>query len=35
MTLMLAASAWSLAFGLYLLKYTPWLLQSRLDGKDG
>jgi len=35
MTLMLAATAWSLAFGLYLLKYTPWLLQTRLDGKDG
>jgi len=35
MSLMLAATAWSLAFGIYLVKYTPWLLQTRLDGKDG
>jgi len=35
MSLMLAATAWSLAFVIYLLKYTPWLLQTRLDGKDG
>lgn len=34
-SLMLAASAWSLAFLLYLVKFTPWLLQTRLDGKDG
>jgi len=33
--LWLAAIAWSLAFLLYLWKYTPWLLQTRLDGKDG
>jgi len=30
-----AALAWSLAFALYLAKYTPWLLQARFDGKDG
>jgi len=35
MSLMLAATAWSLAFGIYLVKYTPWLSQTRLDGKDG
>lgn len=35
MSLMLAATAWSLAFAIYLVKFTPWLLQTRLDGKDG
>lgn len=30
-----AALARALAFALYLLVYTPWLLSSRLDGKDG
>ena len=30
-----AALAWSLAFVLYLGRYTPWLLAARLDGKDG
>jgi len=35
LSLMLAASAWSLAFALYLAKFTPWLMQTRLDGKDG
>jgi len=30
-----AALAWSLAFALYLVVYTPWLLSTRLDGKDG
>ncbi len=30
-----AAIAWSLAFMLYLLKFTPWLMAARLDGKDG
>lgn len=30
-----AAIAWSLAFGLYLVLYTPWLMRTRLDGKDG
>ncbi|MCF8157403.1 MAG: NnrS family protein [Rhodoferax sp.] len=33
--LVLAAITWSLAFLIYLWKYTPWLLQTRLDGKDG
>ena len=33
--LVVAALAWALAFVIYLLKYTPWLLQTRADGKDG
>ena len=33
--LMLATTAWSLAFGLYLWVFTPWLMAARLDGKDG
>lgn len=33
--LTIAASAWSLAFLLYLWQYAPWLLRTRLDGKDG
>jgi uncharacterized protein involved in response to NO len=33
--LALAAAAWSLAFAFYLWRFTPWLLSSRLDGKDG
>ncbi|WP_366913153.1 NnrS family protein [Rhodoferax sp.] len=33
--LVLAATAWSLAFAIYLWQYTPWLMQTRLDGKDG
>lgn len=33
--LVLAGAAWALAFMLYLLKFTPWLLATRLDGKDG
>ena len=33
--LILAAVAWAAAFGLYLMVYTPWLLTTRLDGKDG
>lgn len=32
---LLAAAAWALAFALYLFVFTPWLLASRLDGKDG
>ena len=35
LTLIVAASAWSGAFGLYLYVYAPWLLSARLDGKDG
>ena len=31
----LAATAWTLAFALYLWVFTPWLLSTRLDGKDG
>jgi uncharacterized protein involved in response to NO len=33
--LIVAAMAWSAAFGLYLMVFTPWLLKTRLDGKDG
>lgn len=33
--LVVAAAAWSAAFALYLWVFTPWLLRSRLDGKDG
>lgn len=34
-SLIAAAMAWSSAFALYLWVFTPWLLSSRLDGKDG
>jgi uncharacterized protein involved in response to NO len=30
-----AGAAWTLAFTLYLGLYTPWLMRTRLDGKDG
>lgn len=33
--LVVAAAAWAMAFALYLWVFTPWLLSSRLDGKDG
>jgi uncharacterized protein involved in response to NO len=33
--LVLAAAAWSTAFLIYLWVYMPWLIQTRLDGKDG
>jgi uncharacterized protein involved in response to NO len=33
--LIAAAAAWSGAFVLYLWVFTPWLLATRLDGKDG
>lgn len=33
--LVVAAAAWTTAFALYLWVYTPWLMRSRLDGKDG
>lgn len=33
--LVVAAAAWAAAFALYLWVFTPWLLNSRLDGKDG
>lgn len=34
-TLVLTAAAWSSAFLIYLWIYSPWLMQTRLDGKDG
>lgn len=34
-SLVLAAAAWCIAFAIYLAVYTPWLVQTRLDGKDG
>ena len=34
-SLWIAAIAWSLAFLLYLAVYAPWLMRTRLDGKDG
>lgn len=30
-----AAGLWAIAFAVYLVIYTPWLLRTRLDGKDG
>jgi uncharacterized protein involved in response to NO len=30
-----AAFAWSAAFAIYLWIYTPWLMRTRVDGKDG
>ena len=33
--LVVAAAAWASAFALYLWVFTPWLLSTRLDGKDG
>ncbi len=34
-SLWVAAIAWSVAFLLYLVVYTPWLMRTRFDGKDG
>jgi uncharacterized protein involved in response to NO len=34
-SLVAAAVAWGSAFGIYLWVFTPWLMSSRLDGKDG
>jgi uncharacterized protein involved in response to NO len=34
-SLLAAALAWSAAFVVYLVIYTPWLMTTRLDGKDG
>jgi uncharacterized protein involved in response to NO len=34
-SLLAAALAWSAAFALYLVIYTPWLMSTRLDGTDG
>jgi uncharacterized protein involved in response to NO len=33
--LIAAAAVWSIAFGIYLCIFTPWLVTARLDGKDG
>jgi uncharacterized protein involved in response to NO len=30
-----AAFAWMVAFTIYLVIYTPWLMRTRLDGRDG
>ncbi len=30
-----AACLWAIAFAIYLVIYTPWLMRTRLDGKDG
>lgn len=35
LALVLSAAAWSVAFAIYLFIYTPWLLKTRVDGKDG
>lgn len=34
-SLIAATLAWSVAFLIYLWIFTPWLMQTRLDGKDG
>lgn len=34
-SLLAAALAWTAAFGIYLVIYSPWLMRTRLDGKDG
>jgi uncharacterized protein involved in response to NO len=34
-SLICAALAWCGAFAIYLVVYTPWLVTTRLDGKDG
>jgi len=33
--LVCAALAWCAAFAIYLVVYAPWLVSTRLDGKDG
>lgn len=35
LSLLSAALAWSAGFALYLAVFTPWLVSTRLDGKDG
>ena len=35
LSLLSAALAWSAGFALYLAVFTPWLMSTRLDGKDG
>ena len=34
-SLVVASVAWAIAFVIYLWIYTPWLVQTRADGKDG
>jgi uncharacterized protein involved in response to NO len=34
-TIAAAAVAWGAAFAIYLFIYTPWLMRTRVDGKDG
>ncbi len=34
-SLVVAGAAWAVAFVIYLWIYTPWLVQTRADGKDG
>jgi len=34
-SLICASVAWSTAFAIYLWVFTPWLMRTRLDGKDG
>ena len=34
-SLVIAGVAWAAAFVIYLWIYTPWLMQTRADGKDG
>ncbi|MBX3607235.1 MAG: NnrS family protein [Piscinibacter sp.] len=33
--LTLAGGLWAAAFGLYLVRFGPWLISTRVDGKDG
>jgi uncharacterized protein involved in response to NO len=33
--LLLAGGLWVAAFAIYLVRYTPWLVATRLDGQDG
>jgi uncharacterized protein involved in response to NO len=33
--LVAAAAAWGIAFALYLMIFSPWLVATRVDGKDG
>ena len=33
--LLLAGGLWVAAFAIYLVRYTPWLVTTRLDGQDG
>ncbi len=33
--LVLSGGLWVAAFAIYLVKYTPWLMTTRLDGNDG